>query len=223
MEMMKYAKLIDGKLTLFRNPLQKDGMDIYNPSAEVLAGEGYKPYTEEDVDSSRLDACDLGFEYQETDTGIRKVWVYIPNMKKAKAAKLAELEAAFNTASQKAHCASSAGFEIDADEIANRNIEGLVLVMQPEETTLFRAYDNSFHEVTREQLEIMRKEIVINSQYLYQAKWTIEAQIMQAQTAQAVADIDISADTIAALANTLKAQAMEGANGEEGAGNAEAS
>ena len=220
---MTYAKLIDGKLTLFRNPLQKDGMDIYNPSAEVLAGEGYKPYAEDAVDSSRLDACDLGFEYQETDTGIRKVWVYTPNLEKAKAAKLAELNGAFDAAAKEAHCASSAGFEIDADEIANRNIEGLVLVMQPEETTLFRAYDNSFHEVTREQLEAMRKEIVINSQYLYQAKWTFEAQIMQAQTAQAVADIDISADTIAALADTLKAQAREAANGEEGAGNAEAS
>lgn len=136
-----------------------------------------------------------------------------------KAAKLQELKAAFNTTSQKAHCASSAGFEIDADEIANRNIEGLVLVMRPEETTLFRAYGNTFHEVTREQLEIMRKEIVINSQYLYQAKWTIEAQIMQAQTAQAVADIGISADAIAALANTLKAAKAN----ETGAENAEAS
>ncbi len=144
-----------------------------------------------------------------------------PTLEKAKAAGLNELETAFNLASKEAHCTSSAGFEIDADEIANRNIEGLVLVMQPEETTLFRAYDNSFHEVTREQLEIMRKEIVINSQYLYQAKWTIEAQIMQAQTAQAIADIDISADAITALANTLKAQAMEAANGEEGAENAE--
>ena len=144
-----------------------------------------------------------------------------PTLDEAKAAGLNELEAAFNLASEEAHCMSSAGFEIDADEIANRNIEGLVLVMQAGETTLFRAYDNSFHEVTREQLEIMRKEIVINSQYLYQAKWTIEAQIMQAQTAQAVADIDLSADTITALANTLKVQAMEGANGEEGAENAE--
>ena len=146
-----------------------------------------------------------------------------PTLEKARTIKTLALQTAFDEASQKAHCTSSSGFEIDADEIANRNIEGLVLVMQPEETTLFRAYDNSFHEVTREQLEIMRKEIVINSQYLYQAKWTIEAQIMQAQTAQAVADIDISADTIAALADTLKAQAMEAANGEEGAGNAEAS
>lgn len=137
----------------------------------------------------------------------------------ARTEKLTELEAAFNLASKEAHCTSSSGFEIDADEIANRNIEGLVLVMQAGETTLFRAYDNSFHEVTREQLEIMRKEIVINSQYLYQAKWTIEAQIMQAQTAQAVADIDISADTIAALADTLKAQA---ANGNDAMGTSDA-
>ena len=213
--MMKYAKLIDGKLTLFRNPLQKDGMDIYNPSAEVLAGEGYKPYAEDAVDSSRLDACDLGFEYQETDAGIRKVWVYTPNLEKAKAAKLAELNGAFDAAAKEAHCTSSAGFEINADEIANRNIEGLVLVMQPEETTLFRAYDNSFHEVTREQLEAMRKEIVINSQYLYQAKWTFEAQIMQAQTEETLADIDITAEALAELADSLKVAASEGAENAE--------
>lgn len=91
---MTYAKLIDGKLTLFRNPLRKDGMDIYNPSAEVLAEEGYKPYTEEDVDSSRLDVCDLSFEHQETDAGIRKVWIYTPNIQKAKTTKLSEINAA---------------------------------------------------------------------------------------------------------------------------------
>lgn len=215
MEMMKYAKLIDGKLTLFRNPLQKDGMDIYNPSAEVLAGEGYKPYAEDAVDSSRLDACDLGFEYRETDTEIRKVWVYTPNLEKAKAAKLAELNGAFDAAAKEAHCTSSAGFEINADEIANRNIEGLVLVMPAGGTTLFRAYDNSFHEVTREQLEIMRKEIVINSQYLYQAKWTFEAQIMQAQTEETLADIDITAEALAELADSLKVAASEGAENAE--------
>ena len=144
---------------------------------------------------------------------------HVPTLEEAKAAGLNELEAAFNLASEEAHCPSTVGFDIDANETANRNIEGLVLVMQAGETTLFRAYDNSFHEVTREQLEIMRKEIVINSQYLYQAKWTIEAQIMQAQTAQAVADIGISADAIAALANTLKAAKAN----ETGAENAEAS
>ena len=124
-------------------------------------------------------------------------------LEEARTEKLAELEAAFNTASQKAHCTSSVGFEIDADEIANRNIEGLVLVMQPEETTLFRAYDNTFHEVTREQLETMRKEIVVNSQYLYQAKWTMEARIKAAETTEALKIIVVTPGTLEELANSF--------------------
>ena len=123
--------------------------------------------------------------------------VYTPTLEEARTEKLAELEAAFNTASQKAHCTSSVGFEIDADETANRNIEGLVLVMQPEETTLFRAYDNTFHEVTREQLETMRKEIVVNSQKLYQAKWTLENRISTAETAEALDAIVLSPQALA--------------------------
>ena len=137
-------------------------------------------------------------------------WVeYTPTLEEAREAKLAELEAAFDTTSREAHCTSSVGFEIDADETANRNIEGLVLVMQPEKTTLFRAYDNTFHEVTREQLETMRKEIVVNSQYLYQAKWTMEAQIQAAETAEALDTIIITAEALAELADSLKASAGE--------------
>ena len=136
-------------------------------------------------------------------------------LEEARTEKLAELEAAFDTASRGAHCTSSVGFEIDADEIANRNIEGLVLVMQPEETTLFRAYDNTFHEVTREQLEVMRKEIVINSQWLYQAKWTMEAQIQAAETAEALDTIIIITEALVELADSLKAAASEGADNAE--------
>lgn len=79
----------------------------------------------------------------------------------AGAAKLAELNTAFPPVSETAHCMSSAGFEINADEIANRNIEGLVLVLNEGESTLFRDWDNRFHEVKKEQLETMRKEIVV--------------------------------------------------------------
>lgn len=103
-------------------------------------------------------------------------------LEEAKVAKLTELAAAFDSASQTAHCMSSAGFEINADETANRNIEGLVLVLAERESPLFRAYDNSFHEVTKEQLETMRKEIVVNSQRLYQVKWQVEAAIEAAET-----------------------------------------
>ena len=164
------------------------------------------------------------YEDSDIEQGHDGVWYekgYAPQRPpvEAKTEKLTMLESAFESAAQTAHCTSSAGFEIDADEIANRNIEGLVLVMQPEDTTMFRAYDNSFHAVTREQLEVMRKEIVINSQYLYQAKWTLEAQIMQAQTEKELEAIGTSADDIAALANTLMAAKAN----ETGAENAEAS
>ena len=155
------------------------------------------------------------YEDSEIEQGYDGAWYekgHAPQrpLEEARTEKLAELEAAFNTASQKAHCTSSVGFEIDADETANRNIEGLVLVMQPEETTLFRAYDNTFHEVTREQLETMRKEIVVNSQYLYQAKWTMEARIKAAETTGELEAITFTEDTLAELANTLKTAQGEG-------------
>lgn len=114
----------------------------------------------------------------------------------ARAVKLEELNAAFTSASQTTHCMSSAGFEINADEIANRNIEGLVLVLAERESTLFRAYDNSFHQVTKEQLETMRKEIVVNSQRLYQMKWQIEAAIEIAKTIEELEAIDITFETV---------------------------
>ena len=127
-----------------------------------------------------------------------------PTLEEVKTGKLVELNAAFVTASGQAHCRSSLGFEIDADEVANRNIEGLTLVLQPGESTLFRAYDNSFHSVTREELETMRKEIVVNSQKLYQAKWTLEAAITAAETVEALDAIALSAEALAEVARGLK-------------------
>lgn len=115
----------------------------------------------------------------------------------AGAAKLAELNTAFPPVSETAHCMSSAGFEINADEIANRNIEGLVLVLNEGESTLFRDWDNRFHEVKKEQLETMRKEIVVNSQRLYQTKWQIEAGIEAAETVDELDAIDIVFETLA--------------------------
>ena len=213
--MTTYAKLIEGKPEFFKNPLVVNGQYFYNPGEALLKENGYKIYKENTPDSEKSAWCDISFSYDETEDSIEKICTCVPNLEKARTIKTLALQTAFDTASKEAHCTSSAGFEIDADEIANRNIEGLVLVMQAGETTLFRAYDNSFHEVTREQLEIMRKEIVINSQYLYQAKWTFEAQIMQAQTEETLADIDITAEALAELADSLKVAASEGAENAE--------
>lgn len=152
----------------------------------------------------------LGMQKMDVEIGIDGRWYlagHAPGktLTEAKTAKLAELNTAFISASETAHCLSSAGFEIDANEVANRNIEGLVLVLEPGESTLFRAWDNSFHQVTKEQLETMRKEIVLNSQWLYQAKWTTEEQIKAAETTEALDEIEISAEALTTLANSLEA------------------
>ena len=113
-------------------------------------------------------------KYDEINTPV------VPTLEEAREAKLSELNSAFDTAAQNAHIMSSVGFEIDANEVANRNIEGLVLV------------NNEFHEVTKAQLETMRKEIVVNSQRLYQIKWTYRTQIEAAATVDELDAIQIN-------------------------------
>lgn len=115
--------------------------------------------------------------------------IQVPALKEAK---LAELTSAFDTAAQNAHLMSSLGFEIDANETANRDIEGLTLVMSDTDTTMFCDYNNQFHEVTRVQLETMRREIVVNSQRLYQVKWTYRTQIEAATTVDELDAITIT-------------------------------
>lgn len=97
-----------------------------------------------------------------------------------KAEKLQELKAAFQNTRKTAHCMCALGFEVDANEDANTNIVGLITVMKEEETTMFRAYDNSFHEVSREDLITIRDNIIKNSQFLYQMKWSMESRINNA-------------------------------------------
>ncbi len=134
-------------------------------------------------------------------------WVF--DIDKGKTLRLSELSKSFDGTCTDAHCLSSVGFEINADETANRNIEGLVQVMEPGQSTLFRSYDNTFHSVTREQLEQMRKEIAINGQALYQAKWTLESQITGATDEDTLAGITVTADAITALAEQLKQKSLE--------------
>ena len=57
---------------------------------------------------------------------------------------------------------------------------------------MFRSYDNSFHKVTKEQLEMMRKEIAVNSQRLCQIKWQIEAAIDVAETLDELNAINVA-------------------------------
>ena len=104
-------------------------------------------------------------------------------LEEARAAKLAEINAAFTTASETARCLSSSGFEINADETANRNISSLIIAMEAtgDETVRFCAFDNRFHDVTLMQLKTMQLEIIANAQTIYQMKWKMRERIDNAQ------------------------------------------
>ncbi len=107
---------------------------------------------------------------------------------RTKAAKLDELNSTFERVSSRAHCMSSAGFDINADETANRNISSLIVAMEAtgQETVQFCAFDNTFHAVTLGQLRTMQLEIIANAQAIYQRKWELREQINAAETIEAL-------------------------------------
>ena len=114
----------------------------------------------------------------------------------AGAAKLAELNTAFPPVSETAHCMSSAGFEIDADETANRNISSLIIALEASthKSVRFCAYDNSFHDVTLAQLKTMQLEIIANAQAIYARKWVLRELINVAETVESLNAIVIDFD-----------------------------
>lgn len=72
---------------------------------------------------------------------------------------------------------SSIGFPIDANEKASINVRGLLETM--ENTVYFCDADNNFHEVTKENVETILKEIIEAQQSLYQIKWNLRNQIQE--------------------------------------------
>ena len=115
-------------------------------------------------------------------------------LEETKAAKLTELATAFDRATQTANCLSSFGFEINADETANRNISSLIIAMEAtgQETVQFCAFDNTFHAVTLEQLKTMQLEIIANAQAIYQQKWVLRERINGSKTIEELEAIDIT-------------------------------
>lgn len=114
----------------------------------------------------------------------------VPNVR---ARKLSELNASFTQAESDGTLESSVGFTIDANERANRDIDGLIKALEntPEETVMFCAADNSFHEVTLDNLKTMQLEVIGYGQQLYQTKWELRTRIMAAETKEEIDAIEI--------------------------------
>ena len=158
---------------------------------EEMQDMGFLPFgaTEDDVEAHGREL------YRRAIAGeFGEIAEFVRDLETERANKLSELSTAFEDASETAHLTSSLGFEIDANETANRDIEGLTLVMNDTDTTLFCDYNNQFREVTKADLETMRREIVANSQRLYQIKWQYRSLIEAATTVDELDAITIRFD-----------------------------
>ena len=117
-----------------------------------------------------------------------------PSLETLRERKRTELASAFETALKEAHCLSSAGFDINADETAYSNLSGLIVSMEAtgKETVPFRDYGNAFHDVTLPQLKAMQLDIIGHREALYARKWALRDAIAAAKSVDALENIDIA-------------------------------
>ena len=106
-----------------------------------------------------------------------------------------ELANAFTKATATAHLTCSLGFDIDANDAANRNVSGLVTLMEAEgapENLQFCDYNNEIHTVTLTDLHVMQQELIANGSALYARKWALRDAINIAATTEELNAITIS-------------------------------
>ena len=147
----------------------------------------YDSVLENEVEMAGLPPDDISIstvkgEWIESEELLNEKWVHARN------SKLEELNAKFDQVCGNAHCMSSVGFEINADETANRNISSLIISLEAtgQETVRFCAWDNSFHDVTLAQLKAMQLEIIVHAQAVYLQKWALRDRIHSAETIEAL-------------------------------------
>ena len=117
-----------------------------------------------------------------------------PTFAELKAQKKSDLDAAFHTACQHPVVMTADGWPADANETANRNVQGLITTMEAtgSATVQFCDAENSFHEVSLEQLRAIQLAIIEKGQALYAQKWSFRTAIDAAEDEAALAEIQIA-------------------------------
>lgn len=125
----------------------------------------------------------------------------------ARADRLVRLGDAFEHVQRFGHFGSSVGFEVDANERANRDVGGLVTMLEAtgEKETLFCDYGNSMRRVTLEQLKRLQLELIAYGRMLYARKWELREAVNAARTPEDVAAIEINFDDLPAPVVTVAA------------------
>lgn len=97
---------------------------------------------------------------------------------------------AYNCSSM--YVTTSLGFKINADQCSIKNMETLISLLPDDETTTsYKIYDNTFKDVNRVQLAVMKSQAEQNGLALYQQKFALQAKINACTTKEELDAIEI--------------------------------
>ena len=111
-----------------------------------------------------------------------KGYAPIKPLQQLKSEKLSEIKEYFNKEQESGHTTSSLGFEVDATRRSKDDIESLLYV--DEFPVRFKDYNNEFHDLSKEQVEVLKREIIAYGLAVYQKKWSLEEAIKNATTVE---------------------------------------
>ena len=117
----------------------------------------------------------------------------VKTLEQARAEKSVALKDAFRRALGNGRVTSSLGFDVNADETALRNLDGLVATMDDDgaATVAFCDFHNRFHDVSLDDVKTLRRDVARHTQALYQKKWALRHAIEQAETVEELDAIDV--------------------------------
>lgn len=116
-----------------------------------------------------------------------------PTLEEVRERKLTELNTQFESIRSTAWVMSSLGFEVDANEVANTNIDGLIKTTKAtgQEPVYFCDKNNQYHALGLTELETLQLEVIQNGQQLYAQKWKYRDSINAAITVEEIENVTI--------------------------------
>lgn len=107
----------------------------------------------------------------------------VAELKEFKLAELSDISKSFedNVNKQMYFISSVNGYRINGDRRTRSNLQDLI-AYQPTDNVIYRDYDNQERTLTKEQLQVILKEHVVNGEAIYHQKWQLENNINSCTT-----------------------------------------
>ena len=101
---------------------------------------------------------------------------------------------------------SVGGYRFNADIRSQTNLQGLISGLGDVKTVAYKDYDNEFQSLTKEQMQIILSECILNSQNLYKQKWDYADKIKACKTVEELDAIEIKFEMLdfSKLSHSLK-------------------